>query len=137
MGGINAEYMGTHGIFESDFDCLTECWLEGFFRFQCDSPRLRLVSHHRLSATSTRRRTASVSTRTARLILLPSPKWLPSAMKPPMLLLSKTSTKRRTSTLDFSRPTSSDTDDTTSGASKKRSRGSTPSRTRFSALFVF
>merc|ERR1712088_278990 len=84
--------MGTHPIFESDFDCLTECWLEGFFPFQCDSPRLRLVSHHRLSATSTRRRTASVSTRTARLILLPSPKWLPSAMKPPMLLLSRTST---------------------------------------------
>jgi len=23
-GGINAEYMGTHPIFESDFDCLTE-----------------------------------------------------------------------------------------------------------------
>jgi len=22
-GGINAEYMGTHPIFESDFDCLT------------------------------------------------------------------------------------------------------------------
>merc|ERR1712037_189243 len=24
MGGINAEYMGTHPIFESDFDCLTD-----------------------------------------------------------------------------------------------------------------
>jgi len=23
-GGINAEYMGTHPIFESDFDCLTD-----------------------------------------------------------------------------------------------------------------
>jgi len=27
-GGINAEYMGTHPIFESDFDCLT-VWVFG------------------------------------------------------------------------------------------------------------
>merc|ERR1712131_122712 len=26
----NAEYMGTHPIFESDFDCLTECCLVEF-----------------------------------------------------------------------------------------------------------
>merc|ERR1711953_161211 len=171
--------MGTHPIFESDFDCLTECLVEGFFPFLCDSPAPRHLCHLPSSVTSTKRPTASASTRTFLLKPLPSPRWLPSETKPPMLLVlrtsmvgssmfsrllfheltstkldkrrppsttpsrsrapgsPKTSTKPPIFTLDSSRPTSTDTDDTTSGALRKNSRPPGPSHTLLLWLLFF
>merc|ERR1712025_948900 len=83
--------MGTHPIFESDFDCLTECLVEGFFPFLRDSPPPRPLCPHPSSVTSTNLPTVSDSTKVSCLKPLPSLRWLPSETKPPILLLLRTS----------------------------------------------